>query len=126
MPLLERIKLFGVGSLVGTLNNTRLEFEISRVEDPILKDILQSIRDFIRDFPFFNADWKFFEFRFSKGEDNKKIPHGFKFTPTDVLQTAIIGEAAIIWNYDLFDETNLDVTISSACTVRAFIGRVTA
>lgn len=111
---------------MGTPNNSRIEFEISRVQDPIVQDILQSVRDYLRDFAFFNGDWKFMTYTFTQGEDNKKIPHGFKFTPTDILQTAIIGDAAIIWNYDLFDSVNLDVTISSACTVRAFIGRMNA
>lgn len=111
---------------MGTPNSTRIEFNVSSIKDPVVQDILQSIRDYLRDFPFFNGDWKFYTFTFTQGEDNKRIPHGFKFTPTDVLQTAIIGDAAIIWNYDLFDSTYLDLTISGACTVRAFIGRVNA
>lgn len=111
---------------MGTPNNSRIEFELSRITDPIVQDILQSIRDYLRDFAFFNGDWKFFVLDFPQAVDNLKVPHGFKFTPTDVLQTAIIGEASIIWNYDLFDQTNLDVTISSPCTVRAFIGRMNA
>lgn len=111
---------------MGTLNNSRIEFELSRVEDPVVKDILQSVRDYLRDFAFFNGDWKFFTLTFASAVDNLKVPHGFKFTPTDILQTAIIGDAGVIWNYDLFDATNLDVTISSPCTVRAFIGRMNA
>lgn len=111
---------------MGTLNNSRIEFELSRVSDPIIQDILQSIRDYLRDFAFFNGDWKFFTLTFPQAIDNLKVPHGFKFTPTDILQTAIIGEANIIWNYSLFDADNLNVTISSPCTFRGFIGRMNA
>ncbi len=106
----------------------QVEFELSGIQDPILRDVLQSIRDFLREFPLFSGEWKFYEFVFTQGEDNKKIPHRLKFTPKDILQTAIIkdvdsGDASIIWNYELFDSTNLDVTVSGPCTVRAFIGR---
>lgn len=101
----------------------KVEFELSGIKDPVVQDVLQSIRDFLREFPLFSGEWKFFEFTFTQGEDYKKIPHRLKFTPKDVIQTAIIGEAGVIWNYDLFDSTNLNVTVSDACTVRAFIGR---
>lgn len=100
-----------------------MEFELHKIKDPNLVDVLQSIRDFMRDFPLFSGQWKFFEISFTGGVDNMKIPHRLKFTPKDILQTAIIGDANIIWNYDLFDSINLDVTVSGACTVRAFIGR---
>lgn len=100
-----------------------IEFELSGIKDEKLRDVLQSVRDFLRDFPLFNGDWKFFELSFVGPVDEMKIPHGLKFKPIDVLETAIIGEASVIWNYSLFDSTNLNVTVSSACTVRAFIGR---
>ncbi len=106
---------------------TRIDYDVGPVNDSSTRDILQRIRNFIRDFPLFNGDWKFFEITFERGEDSKKIPHGLTFIPKDVIQTAIINgtddAAAVIWNYSYFDETYLDVTVSSACTVRAFIGR---
>lgn len=101
-----------------------LDFDVTGIDDETTKSVLQRIRDFHRDFPFFRGDWIFFTYTFTQAEDNKKIPHNLTFTPTDILQTAIIGDAAIIWNIDKFDKTNLDVTISSPCIVRAFIGRM--
>jgi len=102
----------------------QIEYELSGVKDPIVRDVLQSIRDFLRKFTLFSGEWEVFEFVFTQAEDNIKIPHRLKFTPKDILQTAIIGDAGVIWHYDLFDSTNLNVTVSSACTVRALIGRL--
>lgn len=100
-----------------------VEFEISRVQDPAVQDILQSIRDFLRDFPLFSGNWKFFELSFSQVEVNKKIPHNLGFQPKDIIQTSLTGLGDVEWNYDDFDSTNLDVTVNGACVVRAFIGR---
>lgn len=100
-----------------------LTIDISRIQDIATKDAMQRIKEFIAAFPLFNGNWQFYEFVFTKGQDNIKIPHGLTFKPIDVIQTAIIGDAGVIWNYSLFDTTNLNLTVSSACTVRAFIGR---
>jgi hypothetical protein len=80
----------------------RIDFDVSQVEDRSTKDILQRIRDYLRDFPLFNGDWKFFQFTFDVAEDRKKIPHGLNFRPLDVLQTAIINpeDGAVIWHID--------------------------
>lgn len=69
-----------------------------------------------------NGQWKFFELVFTAAVTNFKYPHKFTFTPHDVIQTSLIGSGALTWNYGLFDSTNLDITTTGACTVRAFVG----
>lgn len=70
------------------------------------------------------GEWKFFEITFDTAVTNFKYPHKFNFVPIDVIQTSMIdGLTAVIWNFDLFDRTNLDITTADSGTVRAFIGR---
>jgi hypothetical protein len=73
------------------------------------------------------TQFRHFTQTFTQNGANIKIPHGLGFTPKDVLQTSLIGSGTLSWNYSLFDQTNLDVTITGATEtdpviVRAFIG----
>lgn len=68
------------------------------------------------------GEWKFFELNFTEAVTNFKYPHKLGFVPKDIIQTSLIAEGALIWNYELFDSENLDITTTEACVVRAFIG----
>lgn len=49
-------------------------------------------------------------------------PHNLGFQPQDVIQTSLIGDAYLQWNYDRFTATNVSITVTNACVVRAFLG----
>ena len=100
----------------------RLTVELSRIQDPVLQDVLQSIKDYLADLPMNLADWEFFEVVFTQAETNKKIPHKLKFIPQDVIQTAKLGSGAVTFNYSLFNNTTIDITTTGACTVRFYLG----
>lgn len=93
------------------------------VEDPILRENLKRLQ---QEFQLFQAilrgEWQFFEIVFTAAVTNFLYPHGLKFAPKDILQTSIKGAGALTWNYAKFDATNLNITTTGACTVRAFIG----
>lgn len=101
----------------------RVEFDFKTIKDPQVTEALQRINSFLSRQILLNGEWKFFELTFSIAVDNFKYPHGLKFIPKDVIQTYISEDSAVIWNYNEFDRANLDITVSSPCTVRAFIGR---
>lgn len=63
-----------------------------------------------------------FEIIIDRAVTNLKYPHSLGFQPKDVLMTSQIGSGTITWNYDLFDENNLDITTTGPTTVRAYIG----
>jgi hypothetical protein len=73
--------------------------------------------------PILKGEWKFFKINVPGAITNFKFRHNLTFTPTDIIQTSIIGVGAITFNYDKFDNINLDVTTTGACVVRAFVGR---
>lgn len=99
-----------------------LILSIEGVKDMIARENFLKISEFVRDENLLLSGFKFYEIIFTQAETNKKIPHRLGFTPKDVLQTSLIGDGAINWNYTLFDKEFLDVSTSDACTVRAFIG----
>lgn len=68
------------------------------------------------------AQFKFFEIDIPTLVLNYRFAHHLNFIPTDIIQTSLIGGSSLVWNYELFDSTYLDITTSGACTVRAFIG----
>lgn len=98
--------------------------------DIILKDITDKyirenffrIKKFFLKFPLFRTELAFFEREFKAAVTSVTVAHGLGFKPTDVIQTSLIGPGALTWEYDKFDDTNLVVTTTGACKVRAFIG----
>jgi hypothetical protein len=69
------------------------------------------------------GEWRFFIISIPSALTNFKYKHNLTFTPTDIIQTSVIGVGVITFNYDKFDKENLDITTTGACTVRAFVGR---
>lgn len=98
----------------------RLLYE--NVVDPLLRDILKKISDFLNSVDLLKADFKFYEYTFSAAVTNLKIPHSLGKIPRDVIVTAVTDNMVVTWNYDEFTNSRLDVTTDKAGTVRYFIG----
>lgn len=98
------------------------ELIVKNIEDRWIRENFVRIQRFFSDFPLFRSDWKFFSLEFTSAVTQKEVPHGLDFTPTDIIQTRLLGPGVLTWEYDLFDRTKLVVTTTGACSVRAFIG----
>lgn len=66
--------------------------------------------------------FKFFDQSFSGAQENIKIAHGFSFIPQDILVTKVTGAGIVQFNYGLFDQSTLDISVTDACRVRFFVG----
>jgi len=96
---------------------------VKETEDITTQENMRRIQEELTRFqPILKCQWKFFELTFTGAVTNYKYPHKLSFVPKDVIQTSLIGAGALTWNYSLFDRTNLDITTTGACVVRAFIG----
>ncbi len=91
--------------------------------DPIDRENMRRIQnEFTSVQIILKGQWKFFELTFTGAVTNFKQKHLLMFVPKDVIQTSITGVGAVTWNYSLFDRTNLDITTTGACVIRAFVG----
>lgn len=96
---------------------------VKETQDPIVRENMKRLqKELTQTQVILNGEWKFVEISFDDAVANFKYPHKCNFIPKDVIQTSLIGSGDLIWNYDLFDRENLDITTSGACIVRAFIG----
>jgi hypothetical protein len=95
---------------------------LSEIKDEYSQENFKRIREFFREQSILRGEWEHMEISIPSMVTNFKYPHKLGFLPKDILQTSLIGES-IIWNYDRFDSTYLDITTGGACTVRAFVGR---
>ena len=100
-----------------------LSLSIEQIENPIVRENFLRISEFVKAEGLLLAQFKHYEIIFTQAEVNKKIPHRLGFTPKDVIQTYVTSNGDVVWNYEQFDSTYLDVSVSDSCTVRAFIGR---
>jgi hypothetical protein len=104
------------------LGNQLPDIILKDLTDPYVKENFFRIDKFFKKTPFFRTEMKFFEITFAKAYTNTTLAHGLGFKPTDLIQTFLTGPGSLTWNYDLFDSTNLVVSTTGACKVRAFIG----
>lgn len=104
------------------IQTERPDLILKDIQDRWIRENFFRIDKFFRQFPFFKGNWVFFEFSFESAVTAKRLPHGLRFRPKDVIQTSLVGPGALTWLYADFDSENLVVTTSGACTVRAFVG----
>lgn len=91
--------------------------------DPIDRENMKRIQnEFTSVQVILKGQWKFFEITFTGAVTNFKQKHLLDFVPKDIIQTSKTGAGSLTWNYTLFDRTNLDITTTGACIVRAFVG----
>lgn len=95
---------------------------IADVLDEYSRENFRRIQRSFTDDPFDKGDFKFFEITFTGAVTNFKYPHNLRFMPKDVIQTSLKGAGALTWNYARFDSTNLDISTTGVCVVRAFVG----
>jgi hypothetical protein len=90
--------------------------------DPLIKDLFKKLADYLNAQHLLKADFIFKEITFTAARTNMKVPHGLNKVPRDLIQLSVTNGIAVTWNYDLFSNTELDVTVSAAGSVRFFIG----
>ncbi len=100
----------------------KLSLRIEEIGDAAARENFQRLEEAFKSLTFLKGKFRFVEISFLSAVTNFKFPHGLGFVPKDVLPTSITGAGAITWNYSLFDRTNLDITTTGACVVRAYVG----
>lgn len=94
-------------------------------KDKFIQDDLKRLQDYLRADVFGKSQFSFFEHTFNGPVVKYKSPHGLSYKPIDIIQLSVtqVDTSTITWHYDSFDATNLVISASGACTVRAFVGR---
>lgn len=68
------------------------------------------------------------EFTLTETGTNQKLAHRLGYRPKDLLVTSLTGDGTLTWNYEEFDSTNLDVTVTGTVSaanptvVRVYVG----
>jgi hypothetical protein len=99
-----------------------LELFASQTEDPIAQENFDRIRQFLERAMFLRFEGDKFEIEFSGAVTNFRYTHNLGFVPKDVWLTSDIGAGSATFNYELFSDTELDITTSGAVTIRFFAG----
>jgi hypothetical protein len=102
--------------------NNLPDFILKDVQDQWVRENFFRLQKFLQGVPFLKGEFVFFEKSFPAGAGGVIFPHGLLFRPTDIIQTAVSNNGIITWNYDKFTKTDLNVSVSGPCTVRAFVG----
>lgn len=100
----------------------KLNLFTESIEDQNTRDALTRIQEYLNATAILRGEWKFIDIEFTGATTNYKYPHGFRFVPVDVIETHKSGAGVITFNFDDFDRTNIDITTTGACRVRALVG----
>lgn len=108
--------------------NGKLEFDLSLIEDPLLKEFAQRVKEEFKNQVLLRGQWRFLELSFTSDLTNFKYPHRLGFLPKDLIQTGQTGTGSIVYNMGRFDSTNIDVTTTGTSAadplvLRLFLGR---
>jgi hypothetical protein len=92
------------------------------IVDPLVKETFKRVSDFINAQDVLKANFKFREYEFMGAVANLTIPHGFGVMPRDAFVTSVTNDETVTFHYSEFDNTNISVTATGACTARYFVG----
>lgn len=101
-----------------------VKLRLEEIKDPATRENFQKLENEFGTNPIFKGSWRFIEITFDDAVAHFKYPHGLGFIPKDKIELSVIGAGDVTWNYDDFDRTNIDVTTTGACVVRALVGKV--
>jgi hypothetical protein len=99
-----------------------VDFTLKDISDKYTRENFFRLQKFFEIYPFFKGNFKHFEFDLQAAVVGHRIKHGLGFKPLDLIQTSVIGSGAVTWLYAEFDTTNLVVTTTGPCKIRAFVG----
>lgn len=104
---------------------TAPKFLLQEIKDQYAQENFRRLDAFLRADALQKGAFLFFTHTFTRAETKLKLPHNLGFQPSDVLQLSVgkPDTATVTWHYDSFDKTNIVLSSSGACTVRAYIGR---
>ncbi len=101
-----------------------VKLRLEEIKDPATRENFQKLENEFMKSPILKGQWRFIEMTFDDAIANHRYPHGLGFVPKDKIELAVIGPGTITWHYDEFDRTNIQVTTTGACVVRALVGKV--
>lgn len=95
---------------------------IKEVADQFVQENFKRLRDFINRNNLIQSELQIFEVSFTGAKTNFKFKHNLKYLPKDVIVLSVSKSATVTFNFDLFDDEYLDMTVSAACKVRFLAG----
>jgi hypothetical protein len=88
-----------------------------------VRDALQQIKESIDGSVLEKGEWFFVEIDVTAAATDLGYSHNQRFTPKDVIQLSASNGATVTWHFDDFDSTNVYLSTTGPCTVRAYVGR---
>jgi hypothetical protein len=95
---------------------------IKEVADQFVQENFKRLRDFINRNNLIQSEMQFFEVAFTGAKTNFKFKHNLKYLPKDVIVLSVSKSASCTFNFDLFTDDYIDMTVSGATTVRFLAG----
>lgn len=92
--------------------------------DEFVRENFFRIQNFVRNDPINKGNFVFKDYTLGTLTE-ELIPHGLRFTPSDVIQLSVrnVDTAVVTWHFDKFTDEDIVVSTSAPCRVRLYLGR---
>lgn len=104
-----------------TSNQANPQIFTREITDIFIRNNFQNLADY-----FFKQNqllnFKFVELVFTQATANFLYPHGLGYVPQDIIVTKIVGAGIVQFNHGLFDNVNVNITVTGACRIRFYLG----
>jgi hypothetical protein len=99
-----------------------LELLVEDIGDPVVRENVLRLREFFDRDLFSRFMGRHIEIVLAAAVTNFSYPHGLGFLPQDLLMTRQTDGVTVTWKYDSFTSTDVVLTTTGPCTIRAFVG----
>ena len=103
---------------------SQIFLDSEKVDGGPIREITEKLSELLNSNELMGGDFKVFDIQVTDNTRVIKIPHGFKFTPTDFWISWINPTSTIVLRYDLVDETYIAFTSTDICRLRVIAGRI--
>lgn len=91
------------------------------ITDPNARESFKQLQEFlVEETPLIG--FRHFEISLDAATVNYRFPHSLGFLPKDIIETSVTGSGSVTYNFSLFDDTFLDITVTGPCVMRFFAG----
>lgn len=99
----------------------RKVIDVGNIEDLVVKQNFEIVRDSFATIPFLKGTFKFVEIIVPEAT-TYLFKHNLNFVPKDVILLSSVGAGVATFNYNLFNLETISLTTTGQVTIRAFIG----
>lgn len=99
----------------------KIEFLEERIEDPIVRENFEKLRNFINDRIFLSTNFRLIEVKVDKPSNDYEVFHNQISKPKDILIT-YVSTGLVTINFEKTTKKTISLNVTNPCNIRLLVG----